>query len=123
MRQANIWFYLPRFVQKTYIWWVRYIKRDSIYAGLLDGWREKTIAEYWALVAQREAYRAKWFSAWKDAGLDFLLTVPNALPAVPNDGMKYGFKSCGYTFLFNLVCGRFAASITLSPSHQLPTLA
>lgn len=113
MRQANIWFYLPRFVQKAYIWWVRYIKRDSVYAGLLDGWREKTIAEYWALVAQREAYRAKWFGAWNDAGLDFLLTVPNALPAVPNNGMKYGFKSCGYTFLFNLVCGRPAAFITL----------
>ena len=104
MRQANIWFHLPRVVKKLYVWWVRYIKRDIVYASLLDEWQEKTIAEYWALVARRESYRARWFKAWSEAGIDFLLTVPNALHAVPNNGMKYGFKSCGYSFLFNLVC-------------------
>ncbi|KDQ25528.1 hypothetical protein PLEOSDRAFT_1094031 [Pleurotus ostreatus PC15] len=38
-----------------------------------------------------------------DGGWDFILTVPNALPAVPHGGMKDGWKSCGYTFLWNLL--------------------
>ena len=32
-----------------------------------------------------------------------LLTVPNATPAVPHNGLGDSFSSCGYTFLFNLV--------------------
>jgi Asp-tRNA(Asn)/Glu-tRNA(Gln) amidotransferase A subunit family amidase len=32
-----------------------------------------------------------------------LLTVPNATPAVPHNGLGNSFSSCGYTFLFNLV--------------------
>ena len=103
MRQANIWFSMPRLVQKCYIWWIRYVRRDEIYAGLLEGFYGKTMAEYYALIAKREDYRARWFEAWNNAGVDFILTVPNALPAVPHDGMKYGFKVCGYSFLFNLV--------------------
>ena len=35
--------------------------------------------------------------------IDFLLTPPNATPAVQHDGMKDAVSSCGYTFLFNLV--------------------
>jgi len=31
------------------------------------------------------------------------LTVPNALPAYPHGGSKTGWRSCGYTFLFNLL--------------------
>jgi len=30
------------------------------------------------------------------------LTVPNATPATPNNGLAHSFGSCGYTFLFNL---------------------
>lgn len=97
------WFALPRLFQWIYISWVRYVKRDPIYASLLTGFREKTIKEYYALVAEREAYRARWFEAWRGSGLDFVLTAPNALPAVPNGGMKKGWKVCGYSFLFNLV--------------------
>lgn len=103
MHQASIWFSLPWPLQCLYVWWVRHVRRDEIYAGLLEGWREKSIAEYYTLVARREDYRARWHEAWARSGIDFLLTVPNALPAVPHGGMKYGFKVCGYSFLFNLV--------------------
>lgn len=54
-------------------------------------------------MAQREEYRRKWFEKWKEEGVDFVLTAPNALPAVPHGGMKKGWKACGYTMLFNLV--------------------
>ncbi|KAF8908559.1 amidase signature domain-containing protein [Gymnopilus junonius] len=94
---------LPSFLRRLYIFYVRYIKRDEIYAGILDGWYEKKVVEFWPLVAKREEYKGRWFDFWKEEKLDFVLTVPNALPAVPHDGMKNGFSSCGYTFLFNLL--------------------
>ncbi|KIJ05346.1 hypothetical protein PAXINDRAFT_21380 [Paxillus involutus ATCC 200175] len=103
---------LPRFIMKIYAWYVRYIRRDPIYAGLVDNFYEKSVAEYYALIARREDYRARWFKVWRgtevegglgDKGVDFILTVPNALPAVPHRGMRHGWKACGYTFLFNLV--------------------
>jgi len=103
---------LPRFVTKIYAWYLRYIRRDPIYAGLVDNFYEKSVAEYYALIAQREDYRARWFKVWRDTeveggagdkGVDFVLTVPNSLPAVPHGGMRHGWKACGYTFLFNLL--------------------
>ena len=86
-----------------YAWYLRHIHKDEIYAGLVENWYEKTVEEYLALIARREEYRAQWFDMWKEEALDFVLTVPNALPAVPHGGMKQGWKACGYTFLFNLV--------------------
>ncbi|KAH7882474.1 amidase signature enzyme [Phlebopus sp. FC_14] len=103
---------LPRFVMKIYAWYLRYICRDTIYAGLVDNFCQKSVSEYYALIAQREDYRARWFKIWRgvevegakgDDGVDFVLTVPNALPAVPHRGMRHGWKACGYTFLFNLL--------------------
>lgn len=104
---------LPYFVMKLYAWYYRYIRRDPIYAGLIDTHYEKTMPEFYALIARREDYRSRWFKVWRDAevegrqgdaGVDFILTVPNSLPAVPHGGMRHGWKACGYTFLFNLVC-------------------
>lgn len=72
-------------------------------AGLVSGLSQKTTAENYALVAKREAYRAKFHEAWNQAGVDFVLTVPNAMPALPLGGMGNSLGSIGYTFLFNLV--------------------
>ncbi|KAG9311783.1 amidase signature enzyme [Chiua virens] len=86
---------LSRFIMKVYAWYLRY-----------------SVPEYYALIAKREDYRARWFKVWRDnevegglgdQGVDFVLTVPNALPAVPHRGMRHGWKACGYTFLFNLL--------------------
>lgn len=108
MIQAIGMLQLPSFLRYLYTLWVRYIRRDETYAGLLDIWHAKTVVQYWPWVAQREAYRAKWFDWWnREAKIDFLLTVPNALPAVPHNGMKNAFTSCGYTFLFNIVSNFF----------------
>lgn len=104
MQQAMRMFALPHWIRRVYVWFNRYILRDEIYAGLIEGWYEKRITEYWPLIVQREDYKRRWFETWNEESLDFVLTVPNALPAVPHGGMKEGFKSCGYTMLFNLVC-------------------
>ncbi|CCF32818.1 amidase [Colletotrichum higginsianum] len=86
-----------------YYLWVKYVRRDDIWAGLVRDWRPQSASENWKLVARREAYRARWFSWWDSAGVDFLITPPNATPAVPHDGMRDAVSSCGYTFLFNLL--------------------
>ena len=96
-------FGVPLFLKRIYAWYLRHIRGDPLYAGLIENWHEKTIEEYLALVARREGYRERWHAMMRDQSLDFILTVPNALPAVPHGGMKEGFKACGYTFIFNLV--------------------
>jgi len=101
--QARLMFRVPLFLKRLYAWYIRYIKRDEVSAGLIENWHEKSVPEYLALVARREGYRERWFEFMKEQDLDFVLTVPNAHPAVPHGGMKEGFKACGYTFLFNLL--------------------
>ncbi|KAI1432840.1 amidase [Xylaria sp. CBS 124048] len=94
---------LSRPFKYLYYLWVKYVRRDDIWAGLVKGWHQKSAYENWQLVAKREAYRNKWFEWWNEAGIDFILAPTNATPAVPHDGMKDAVSSCGYTFLFNVL--------------------
>ena len=105
---------IPKPFKFLYYLWVRYIRQDAIWAGLLANFHEKSAFEQWKWVARREAYKAKWHDWWQnEAKLDFMLTPPNATPAVPHAGMKDAVSSCGYTFLFNLVCSiRRALEVT-----------
>ena len=103
-RQMSFLANLHRPFKWVYYMWVKYVRRDDIWAGLVKDWHEKSASEQWNLVAKREAYKAKWHDWWEqEAKLDFMITPPNATPAVPHDGMKQAVSSCGYTFLFNLV--------------------
>jgi Asp-tRNA(Asn)/Glu-tRNA(Gln) amidotransferase A subunit family amidase len=99
---------LPRFIKWFYWAYVKYIKGDEIWAGLLEHWHAKSAFENWQWVYKREAYRARWHEWWnsfgdKGDGLDIILSPPNATPAVPHGGMSTAAASCGYTFLFNLI--------------------
>lgn len=102
---AQMLFYmkLPRPIKYLHYLWVKYVRRDPIWAGLLRDWHPKSAYEVWGLNAQREAYRREWFDWWDSMDVDFLLAPPNATPAVPHEGMHDAVSSCGYTFLFNLV--------------------
>lgn len=102
-RQMRFYMKLPKPIKYLYYLWVKYVRRDDVWAGLLRDFHPKTATEAWGLVAQRESYKRKWFDWWNQAGVDFLLTPPNATPAVPHGGMHDAVSSCGYTFLFNLV--------------------
>jgi hypothetical protein len=95
---------LPRFLLTLYAWFHRHVLRDPVYASLVEGWRVKDGQELYALVAQREDYRAEWFEYWQREKLDLVLTVPNALPAIRHGDIRRMWKACGYTFLFNIVC-------------------
>lgn len=102
-KQMSFLMNLPRPFKWAYWAWVKYIRRDDIWAGLVAGWSPKSAYEQWKIVAQREAYKARWHDWWNEQDFDFLITPPNATPAVPHDGMRDAVSSCGYTFLFNLV--------------------
>lgn len=102
--QMMRYMHLPRFIKYAHYLWVKYVKGDSIWAGLLRDWHPKSAYEYWQLAGKREAYKARFFTWWsEEAKMDVMLTPPNATPAVPHGGMHDAVSSCGYTFLFNLV--------------------
>lgn len=94
---------LPGWMRWVYWAWVRYVRRDVLWAELVKDWRPKSAWENWYLVKEREAYRSRWFEWWNQQKLDVILAPPNATPAVPHGGMKDAVSSCGYTFLFNLL--------------------
>ncbi|PSN65138.1 amidase signature enzyme [Corynespora cassiicola Philippines] len=103
-KQMVFYMQLPRPVKYLYYLWVKYVKGDSVWAGLLRNWHPKTAYEYWQLAGKREAYKNRFFNWWSDeAKMDVMITAPNATPAVPHDGMHDAVSSCGYTFLFNLL--------------------
>lgn len=101
--QMEFLMHVPGPLRYLYYLWVKYVRRDDVWAGLVRDWRPQSAFENWKLVARREAIRADWFDWWEESGVDFLITPPNATPAVPHGGMKDAVSSCGYTFLFNLV--------------------
>lgn len=101
--QLSFFASLPSPVRYLYYLYVRYVRRDPLWAGLLRHFGPKSAVEQWTWVARREAYRAKFLAWWQEQRLDLLLTPPNATPAVPHGAMRDAVSSCGYTFLFNLV--------------------
>ena len=103
-QRMSMYMRLPGPIRYLWYLWVKYVRRDDLWADLLGAWYEKSAFEQWQWVAKREAYKAKFHEWWiEEANMDFMITPPNATPAVPHDGMKDAVSSCGYTFLFNLV--------------------
>jgi len=98
---------LPWLFRKVHYWWVKYVRRDDIWAGLLSEWTagELKSSEQWKVVARREAYKSRFFDWWQvqEESLDVMLCPVNALPATPHDAMATAAWACGYTFLFNLL--------------------
>lgn len=112
--QMRFYMRIPRPIKYLYYLWVKYVRRDGIWAGLLEDFHEKSAFQQWKLVTKREAYKAKWHAWWQEeAKLDFMLTPPNATPALPHGAMKDAVSSCGYTFLFNLVSPTWLAHLVL----------
>lgn len=77
---------------------------DPLSAELYSILHTKTVMEERLLVHQRDLYRAKWHRQLIEEGIDFILTVPHALPALENGGSERAtLMSAGYTFIFSLV--------------------
>lgn len=119
--QLELLMKMPRPIKYLYYLWVKYVRGDDIWAGLIKEWHPKSAFENWELVSKREDYRTRWFEWWNSVDVDFLLTPPNATPAVPHGGMKDAVSSCGYTFLFNLVSGARALPSDRHPAANRPS--
>ncbi|KAK5992856.1 Acetamidase [Cladobotryum mycophilum] len=102
-RQMRLYMKLPRPIKYLHYLWVKYVRQDPIWAGLLINFNPKNTYQYWQTIAKREAYRRRWFEWWEANNVDFIIAPPNATPAVPHNGMHDAVSSCGYTFLFNVI--------------------
>ncbi|KAI0646387.1 amidase signature enzyme [Trametes meyenii] len=87
-------------------WFSRPQGRNDAWASLIEIFHPRSALEERKLVIERDAYRAAWHTAWHSAGLDLLLTVPHALPAVPKEPAasdKATLVSANYAFLYNVL--------------------
>lgn len=105
---AQLHFYghrLPKIFRYIHYLYVRYIKRDPIWASLLRDFGTLSAYQQWQWVSKRESFRAAWFDwlAKPEQSFDFMLCPANATPALPHYAMHDACSSCGYTFLFNLL--------------------
>ena len=103
--QLSFYMSLPRPLKWLYYAYLRYVKRDALWASLLRSFHPISAAQNWQYVAKREAFRAAWFDWWnhEDRDFDFILCPVNATPALPHGAMHDAVSSCGYTLLWNLL--------------------
>ncbi|KAL9115972.1 MAG: hypothetical protein Q9227_000340 [Pyrenula ochraceoflavens] len=103
--QLEFYMSIPSPLRYIYYLYVRYIRRDSLWASLLRNLGPLSSVEQWKWVAKRELFRATWFDWWSqhNQSYDFILCPVNATPALPHGAMKDAVSSCGYTFLWNLL--------------------
>jgi len=74
---------MPLFVKKFLAMLTRSFTGDEVSASFTESLHTKTAVEERALVVARDQYRAQWYDAWEAEGLDFVLTVPHPMPAIP----------------------------------------
>ena len=87
-------------------WFSRPWGRNDSWASLVEIFHPRTALEERKLIVERDAYRQAWHDAWHRDGLDLLLTVPHALPAMPKDpetSSKATLVAANYAFLYNVV--------------------
>lgn len=104
MLRLPLW--LKRFNATLLRWFSRPWRRNDAWASLLEVFHPRTAYEERRLTIERDAYRAAWHDAWQSAGLDLLLTVPHALPAISREPVasdKATLVSANYAFLYNVV--------------------
>lgn len=103
--QMTFFHSLPR--PLSYLWYlyVKYIRRDALWASLLRYFRPLSAFQQWRWVAKREVFRTTWFDWWSASpqNFDAILCPANATPALPHGAMHDAVSSCGYTFLWNLL--------------------
>ncbi|KAF5349081.1 hypothetical protein D9756_009426 [Leucocoprinus leucothites] len=95
---------LSRILRSRVLSFVFRSQPDPLSAELYSILHTKTVMEERQLVHERDRYRAKWHQQLIAEGIDFILTVPHALPALENGGSERAtLMSAGYTFIFSLL--------------------
>ena len=73
---------LPKPIRYLHYLWVKYVRRDEVWAQLVGDFGPLSAFQNWAWVARREAFRATWFE-WlnqKEQSFDFILCPANVSP-------------------------------------------
>lgn len=96
---------------------------DQLSAELYSILHTKTVMEERRLIEERDNYRAEWHKKLIEEGVDFILTVPHALPALENGGSERAtLMSAGYTFIISLVSTFRSIYIDAPSSHPLSSI-
>jgi Asp-tRNA(Asn)/Glu-tRNA(Gln) amidotransferase A subunit family amidase len=115
---------MPLWLKKFLAMVTRKFTGDEVWASMLEKFHPKTPAEERALVLSRDEHRERWYQAWEYEGLDFVLTVPHALPAIPaGTAEKVTLVSASYSMMFNIldfVAGVLPVSFVDRESDALP---
>ncbi|KAI0938668.1 hypothetical protein AcV5_000295 [Taiwanofungus camphoratus] len=106
----DVWmlYQLPRFVKRLYAYLLRLFSRplgrNEAWASMVEVLYPKSTEEVRKLFEQVEEYKAAWHTAWQEQGIDFVLTIPHALPPMPNGGSGTAtLISANYSFLYNVL--------------------
>ncbi|KAH0834964.1 amidase signature domain-containing protein [Lanmaoa asiatica] len=83
MKSSKSLLEMPFFIKKFIAMLIRKLTGDEVWASLIEKLHTKTASEERALVVARDEYRVRWHDAWEAEGLDFVLTVPHPMPAIP----------------------------------------
>ena len=108
LRTVRTMLLLPLFVKIIWAFLLRILSRpfgrNEAWASLLEVFHPKSVSEERSLISQRESYRAAWHRTWQEQNVDFVLTVPHALPPMPRGGSATAtLVSAEYAFLHNIV--------------------
>jgi fatty acid amide hydrolase len=93
---------LPRAV-KTAVAGVLDLIGQGRIASFIRAMRGRSVADYWKLIAERNAFRQRFDVAFRAARLDALLSPAHALPAVPTGSSGDLSPTCSYTMLYNIL--------------------
>jgi len=78
--------------------------RNDAWASLVESMHTKTPSEERELFERRDEYRARFHKALKTQGVDYILTVPYALPPIPcNTSGVASLVSANYCCLYNVL--------------------
>lgn len=109
---------MPLLIKKFIAMLTRAMTGDQIYASLVEKLHTKTASEERDLVVARGEYQRRWFDAWEAQGLDFVLSVPHPLPAIPTGtAEKVTLMTAGTGMICNIV--RTRPSRSLRPSDRV----
>ena len=127
MRGTRFLLQLPLFVKKFLAMLTRSFTGDEVSASLIETSHSKTAAEERALVVARDEYRERWHDAWEAEGLDFVLTVPHPMPAIPTGAAeKVTLLSAALGMICNIVRStlplRFRRLVGLTLCNRSTTL-
>ncbi|KAG9311569.1 amidase signature domain-containing protein [Chiua virens] len=74
---------MPLFIKQFLAMVTRTLTGDEVYASLIESLHTKTTAQERDLVVARDEYRGRWNDVWEAQDVDFVLSVPNPMPAIP----------------------------------------